>query len=174
VFAACGVEPVGMEQLLRRSDVVSVHVPLRDSTRGLVGARELALMKPSAILVNTSRGAVVDERALVAALRAGAIAGAALDVFDPEPPTRDNPLFGLPNTLVTPHIGGVTEEGLAALAQSIASELVKALHGERPAHLVAPDIWPPARLARTLAQNSDNDSLLSPEGGRPWPVQPSS
>jgi phosphoglycerate dehydrogenase-like enzyme len=103
-----GAEPVSFEALLERSDVLSVHTRLSDRTRGLIGAPELARMKPSAVLVNTSRGPIVDEAALVAALRDGTIGGAALDVFDREPLAPDHPLRSAPNALVTPHIGYVT------------------------------------------------------------------
>ncbi len=104
-----GVEPCSKEDLLRRSDVVSLHLRLSDRTRGVLGATELALMKPSAILVNTSRGPLVDEAALVAALENGTIAGAGLDVYDEEPLPRDHPLRSAPNTVLTPHLGYVTE-----------------------------------------------------------------
>lgn len=104
-----GVEPVGKDDLLRRSDVVSVHTRLSERTRGLVGARELALCKPTAVLLNTSRGPIVDTDALVAALHAGTIAGAGLDVFDVEPLPADHPLRSAPRTVLTPHLGYVTE-----------------------------------------------------------------
>ena len=103
-----GVEPVGKDELLERSDVVSVHLRLSDRSRGLIGARELGLMKPTAVLINTSRGPIVDEDALLAALRAGTIAGAGLDVFGVEPLPRDHPMREAPNTVLTPHIGYVT------------------------------------------------------------------
>lgn len=108
--AEVGVALAGRDELLRRSDVVSIHLVLGDRTRGLIGARELALMKPSAYLVNTSRGPIVDEAAMIDALRAGRIAGAGLDVFDEEPLAADHPLRHLPNTVITPHLGYVTEE----------------------------------------------------------------
>lgn len=108
--AAVGASLVARDELLARSDVVSIHLVLSERTRGLIGARELALMKPSAYLVNTSRGPLVDEKALVQALRDGAIAGAGLDVFDEEPLALDHPLRHLPNTVITPHLGYVTEE----------------------------------------------------------------
>ncbi len=98
------------DEVLARADVVTIHLVLSERTRNLVGARELALMRPTAFLVNTSRGPIVDERALVAALRAGAIAGAGLDVYDEEPLPPDHPLRRLPNTVITPHLGYVTEE----------------------------------------------------------------
>jgi phosphoglycerate dehydrogenase-like enzyme len=109
--AEVGVERVTKEELLRRSDVVSIHLVLSDRTRGLFGAAELAAMKPAAVLVNTSRGPIVDEAALVDALRAGVIAGAGLDVYDVEPLPAGHPLLGLDNVVLTPHLGYVTEEG---------------------------------------------------------------
>jgi len=108
--AEAGAALVGHDELLSRSDVVTIHLVLGDRTRGLIGARELGLMKPSAHLVNTSRGPIVDEAALVAALREGKIAGAGLDVFDEEPLPADHPFRRLPNTVITPHLGYVTEE----------------------------------------------------------------
>ena len=108
--AEVGATLVGRDELLARSDVVTIHLVLSDRTRGLIGARELALMKRSAYLVNTSRGPIVDEAALVRALRNGAIAGAGLDVFDEEPLPLDHPFRRLPNTVITPHLGYVTEE----------------------------------------------------------------
>jgi phosphoglycerate dehydrogenase-like enzyme len=106
--AAANVELVSKEELFRRADVVSVHVVLSDRTRGLVGAAELAMMKPTARLVNTSRGPIVVEAELIAALRAQKIAGAAIDVFDQEPLPLDHPFRTLPNVLATPHIGYVS------------------------------------------------------------------
>ncbi|MFB9378324.1 D-2-hydroxyacid dehydrogenase family protein [Kineococcus gynurae] len=105
-----GCEPVGKEELLRRIDVVTIHQRLSDRTRGLIGAAELALMRPGAYLVNTSRGPIVDEAALVAALHEGRLGGAALDVFDVEPLPADSPLRATPNTLLSPHLGYVTGE----------------------------------------------------------------
>ncbi|GAB3501776.1 D-2-hydroxyacid dehydrogenase family protein [Amycolatopsis cihanbeyliensis] len=105
-----GVSAVGREELFRRSDVLSIHLVLGDRTRGLVGPAELAAMKPTAWLVNTSRGPIVRERALLDALREGAIGGAALDVYDTEPLPAEHPLRTLPNTVLTPHIGYVTRE----------------------------------------------------------------
>jgi phosphoglycerate dehydrogenase-like enzyme len=108
--AEVGARRVEKDELLARSDVVSVHLVLGDRTRGLIGARELGLMKRTAFLVNTSRGPIVDEAALVAALRTGALAGAGLDVFDQEPLPGDHPLRRLPSVVLTPHLGYVTEE----------------------------------------------------------------
>ena len=106
-----GATLVTKDELLARSDVVSIHLVLGDRTRGLLGARELARMKPTAYLVNTSRGPIVDEAALVEAVRKGTIAGAGLDVYDEEPLPLDHPLRNLPTTVITPHLGYVTEEG---------------------------------------------------------------
>jgi phosphoglycerate dehydrogenase-like enzyme len=104
-----GAEAVERDVLLREADVVTIHLRLAEGTRGLIGAAELALMKPTALLVNTSRGPIVDEQALVRALHDGSIGGAALDVYDTEPLPAGHPLRGAPNTVLTPHIGYVTE-----------------------------------------------------------------
>jgi phosphoglycerate dehydrogenase-like enzyme len=112
--AAVGARRVENSALFQQSDVVSIHLVLSDRTRGLVGETELAMMKPDAFLVNTSRGPIVDERALIAALQAGRIAGAGLDVFDIEPLPLDHPLRLLPNVTLSPHLGYVTREMLAA------------------------------------------------------------
>ena len=108
--AEFGAELVTKDELLSTADVVTIHLVLSGRTRGLISAPELALMKPTAYLVNTSRGPIVDEAALVAALEAGTIAGAALDVYDREPLPQDHPLRRAPNTVLTPHLGYVTEE----------------------------------------------------------------
>jgi phosphoglycerate dehydrogenase-like enzyme len=109
--AAVGATLVGSrDELLARADIVTIHLVLSERTRGLVGARELGLMRPTAYLINTSRGPIVDEGALVATLRAGRIAGAGLDVYEEEPLPPDHPLRRLPNTVITPHLGYVTEE----------------------------------------------------------------
>jgi phosphoglycerate dehydrogenase-like enzyme len=109
--AAVGASLAGnRDELLAGADIVTIHLVLSDRTRGLVGARELGLMRPTAYLVNTSRGPIVDEGALIATLRAAKIAGAGLDVYDEEPLPADHPLRGLPNTVITPHLGYVTEE----------------------------------------------------------------
>ncbi len=105
-----GAEAVSKEQLFTESDIITIHLPLSPASRGVVGAAELALMKPSAYLINTSRGPIVDEAALIDALRAERIAGAGLDVYDVEPLPVDHPLRGLPNTLLLPHIGYVTSD----------------------------------------------------------------
>jgi phosphoglycerate dehydrogenase-like enzyme len=125
-----GVEPVGKEELLRRSDVVSIHLRLSERTRGLLGARELGLMKPTAILVNTSRGPIVDEDALLEALREGRIGGAGLDVFAVEPLPADHPLRSAPRTVVTPHIGYVTTGTYEIFYRDAVEDVAAWLRGE--------------------------------------------
>ena len=121
-----------LEELLRRSDLVSVHVPRNEETIDLIDADELAIMRPSAILVNTSRGGIINESALYAALRERRIFGAGLDVFDVEPPTLDNPLVSLPNILTTPHAAGGTAENHARTSLAVVDELLTALSDEEP------------------------------------------
>ena len=116
-YAAHGVEPVDLESLLRRADVVTLHVPLDASTRGLLSRERLALMKPGAVLINVARGGIVDEPALKEALQAGRLAAAAFDVFAVEPPTDDE-LLALPNFLATPHIGGSAHEAVLAMGRA--------------------------------------------------------
>lgn len=139
--AAYGVERADSpDAVLDGADILTLHVPLTPATRGMIGARELARMKPGALLVNTARGPIVDERALVAALRSGRLAGAALDVFDQEPLPVDSPLRALRNVLVTPHIGYVTRENyrafyggaVAAIRAWLAGRPIRVLEPEQP------------------------------------------
>ncbi|WP_028633945.1 2-hydroxyacid dehydrogenase [Pseudomonas parafulva] len=125
-----------LDTLLAEADFVCLTVPLSASTEGLIGARELALMKPEAILVNISRGRVVDEAALAEALQAGRLRGAGLDVFVHEPLAADSPLLKLDKVVATPHIGSATEETRQAMARCAVDNLLSALRGERPANLV--------------------------------------
>ena len=118
-----------LADLLEQSDVVSLHCPLTPETRKLIGARELGLMKPHALLINTARGEVIDEPALIEALSAGTIAGAGLDSFSPEPPAKDNPLWALPNVIVTPHVGGVTEEARREVSLMTVRNVLTLLEG---------------------------------------------
>ncbi|RJS77165.1 phosphoglycerate dehydrogenase, partial [Candidatus Bathyarchaeota archaeon] len=119
-------EFVPLEDLLRRSDVVSIHVPLTEETRGMIGERELSLIKEGAVLINTSRGAVVDEEALLNALQSGRLRGAALDVYTVEPP-KDLRLIKLPNVVCTPHIGAQTDEAQVEASRLIAEKIIKCL-----------------------------------------------
>ena len=133
-----GVEPAATkEDLLERSDVVSLHLKLSERTRGIVGARELALLKPGALLVNTSRGPLVDEDALLDALRSGHLGGAALDVFDREPLPVDHPLRSAPRTVLSPHLGYVTD-GTYRVFYGDAVEDVLAWQRGEPLRVVAP------------------------------------
>ncbi|MCH2394045.1 D-2-hydroxyacid dehydrogenase family protein [Oceanibaculum sp.] len=125
-----GVEYVGKEELFRQSDFLSVHVVLSDRSRRLVGADELALMKPSAFLINTSRGEIVDQDALVAALKGGRIAGAGVDVYDKEPLPKGHVLFGAPNLLMTPHLGYVTEDNYRTFYSQTVEDIAAWLGGK--------------------------------------------
>jgi glyoxylate reductase len=127
---------VPLEELLERSDFVSVHTPLTPATRGLIGEEALSRMKPSAYLVNTARGPIVDSEALRRALHAGRIAGAALDVTDPEPLPGDHPLLDAPNLLVLPHLGSATEATRARMADMAVDNLLTGLAGEPMPHSV--------------------------------------
>jgi (S)-sulfolactate dehydrogenase len=122
-----GVEPMALERLLAESDVVSLHVPFTPATRGLIDAAALARMKPDAILINTSRGGIVDEAALAAALREGRLAGAALDVFEHEPLPAGSILDGVPGLVLTPHIGGLTRESNQRVSGLIAERVSRFL-----------------------------------------------
>jgi glyoxylate reductase len=128
---------VPLVDLLERSDFVSLHTPLTPGTRHLIGADALARMKPSALLINTARGGVVDQDALQAALGAGEIAGAALDVTDPEPLPADHPLLDAPNLLVVPHVGSATVRTRARMAEMAVENLLAALDGRPMPHRVA-------------------------------------
>lgn len=136
--SAAGVRRVEKAELFESSDVVSIHVVLSDRTRGLVGESELALMRPHAYLINTSRGPIVDEAALIAALQTGRIAGAGIDVFDVEPPEPDHPLRRLPNVTLSPHLGYVTRETLAAFYSDSIEAVVAWLDGA-PIRIANPD-----------------------------------
>ncbi len=131
---------VPLEQLLRESDFVSLHVPLSEGTRHLIGAEQLKLMKPTAVLVNSSRGPVVDEEALVAALRDGVITAAGLDVFEREPEVHPG-LLKLPQAVLAPHLGSATAATRRKMCMVAVENAVAALQGKRPAHLVNAELW---------------------------------
>jgi glyoxylate reductase len=137
---ALGVEYRPLDALLREADFVTLHVVLTPETERLIGARELGLMKPEAILVNAARGPVVDTDALVAALRGGEIGGAALDVTDPEPLPADHPLLSLPNAIVVPHMASATVATRDRMAELAARNLLAVLRGERPPGIVNPEV----------------------------------
>ena len=136
--AEWGAALVTKDELFEAADVVTIHLVLSGRTRGLVGARELGLMKPTAFLVNTSRGPIVDEGALLAALESGSIAGAALDVYDREPLPADHPLRRAPNTVLTPHLGYVTEETYRAFYEQTVEDVEGFLAGTPVRVIVSP------------------------------------
>jgi len=136
---ANGVDYVAFDELFSRADVLSIHVILSELSRGLVGARELALMQPSSFLVNTARGAIVDEAALVAVLESGRIAGAALDVYEREPLPADNPLLSLHNVLLTPHLGYNTGATLRQFYQASVANL-RAWMAGKPSNVINDDV----------------------------------
>ena len=141
---ACGAELVGFDDLLRRADIISLHLAATERTRGIIGARELAMLKPSAILVNTARGALVDEAALAEALRAGRLFGAGIDVFVDEPLPAGHPFTTLDNVVLTPHAGWVTREARERLLRLPVENIAAYLAG-RPQNIVNPQALEHAR-----------------------------
>jgi D-3-phosphoglycerate dehydrogenase len=135
-----GIEYVSFDELLRQSDVLTLHAPLLPETRGLIDAAALAKMKPSAYIVNTARGPLVDELALAKALHAGQIAGAALDVFEREPLPSASPLRQAPNLILTPHIAGVTQQSRTAMVAMAVQNVARVLRGEAPLFCVNPEV----------------------------------
>jgi D-3-phosphoglycerate dehydrogenase len=129
---ALGGKWVGLSELLADSDFVTIHCPLNRETRGMIGAKELGLMKPSAFLINAARGGIVDEASLCEILQQRKIAGAALDVIASEPPAKDHPLFKLDNVLWTPHLGAVTLEASERGEWGAAEEVIRVLESKRP------------------------------------------
>jgi len=132
IEAESGAEFRQLDPLLRESDVVTLHVPLTPRTRGLIDARALSIMKRDAVLVNTARGPLLDAAALAAALRAGRIRAAAIDVFDPEPPRGDNPLLTAPNCILSPHMAGVTGESVMRIVSAALENCKRVARGEIP------------------------------------------
>jgi D-3-phosphoglycerate dehydrogenase len=137
-----GCRMISLDELLAASDFISLHCPLTDETWRLIGAERLARMKPTAFLINTSRGGLVDADALWDAIQSGRIAGAGLDVFDPEPPDLSQPLYRDDRVLVTPHAAFLSADSLHALRSRTARQIADVLQHRRPEHLVNPDVWP--------------------------------
>ncbi len=135
-----------LHELLAESDVISIHAPLTETTRNMIAAAELAAMRPHAILVNVSRGGVVDESALDSALRNATIAGAGIDVFTSEKAGSRPSFADLDNVVLSPHLGGVTTESMVRIANQIADQISSAVKGVHPANLVNPEIWPKRRM----------------------------
>jgi D-3-phosphoglycerate dehydrogenase / 2-oxoglutarate reductase len=129
-----------LEELLARADVVTLHVPLTDETRAFINATTLAHMKPDAFLVNTSRGGVIDERALGQVLAEGKLAGAGLDVYADEPPALDHPFLSAPRVLLTPHVAGLSDQALIRVATEASQGIIDVLQGRRPASPVNPEV----------------------------------
>lgn len=136
-----GISLVELDALLATSDFVSLHLPLTEDTRGLLDARRLALMKPGAVLVNTARGGIVDEQALAEALASGALFAAGIDVFEEEPVPEGNPLLGLPNVVLAPHIGSATARTRVRMADIAADNAIASLTGEPMPHCVNPEVY---------------------------------
>jgi D-3-phosphoglycerate dehydrogenase len=134
------VQAVDLDTLFAQSDAVVVACPLTEETRGLVDAGRIGRMRPGAVLINVARGPVVDTAALAAALHKGALAGAALDVFDVQPLPPDAPLLACPNLLLTPHVAGITQTSSRAMSVGAVEEMLRILRGERPRNLVNPEI----------------------------------
>jgi D-3-phosphoglycerate dehydrogenase / 2-oxoglutarate reductase len=151
VSAAGFVYAENLDAALAAADVVSLHETLTPATRGLFNRDRLSAMKPGALLINTARGALIDQDALIAAVEGGRLGGVALDVFDKEPLPAGHPLTLHPAILLSPHIGGATEEALERTAVQAASFVVDALNGRRPEHLVNPEVWDRRRMPATLA-----------------------
>lgn len=130
-----------LEEVLRESDFVSLHLPLTPESRGLISKKELALLKPTSFLINAARGGIVDEAALAEALSTGKLAGAALDVFTQEPPSKDSPLWDLDNIIVAPHIAALTIECVIRMATTVARNVRDVLEGRRPEFVVNPEVY---------------------------------
>ena len=147
-IADAGFAPASdLDAALAKADYVSLHQVLTERTRGLFGRERLFAMKKGAALINTARGALVDTDGLIEAVRCGHLRGAAMDVFDREPLPSDHPLTRADGILLSPHIGGATEEAMERTAIQVAEAVIAALQGRRPDHLVNPDVWERRRLA---------------------------
>ncbi|MGQ9630874.1 MAG: 2-hydroxyacid dehydrogenase [bacterium] len=140
IVEASGAKAVDLSTLMRDSDFVSIHARLTPENRGMIGARELSLMKPTAYLINTARAGLVDERALIDALQRGAIAGAGLDVFHYEPIPADHPLLKLDNVTLTSHLAGTTSEALTRSPILLVEDILKYLKGQKPEFIVNPEV----------------------------------
>jgi D-3-phosphoglycerate dehydrogenase len=147
-ITAAGVEPVGFNELLERSDFLSIHAPHNAETDHAIDAAALARMKPTAAVINTARGPIIDEAALIEALRSGGIAGAGLDVLEQEPPAPDNPLLAMDNVVVTPHVASATTRMRPETRRRAAREVALVLRGRWPMSCVNPTVLPRVALER--------------------------
>ena len=141
-IAARGAQKVELDDLMRRSDYVSINCPLTKESRGMIGAKQFALMQPHAFFITTARGFIHDEDALLEALRDKRIAGAGLDVWSKEPPPPEHPLLQFDNVLASPHTAGVTKEARMNMGRIAAEQILDALDGKRPPRIINPDVWP--------------------------------
>ena len=135
------VQVADLVELAGQVDLLSVHAPLTPETRGLVSRDVIRALRPGAILVNTSRGPLVDEAALVEALEDGHLGGAGIDVYDPQPPARDHPLYRFDHAVLTPHVASFTREGRRRMGLTVVEDVLRVLRGERPEYLVHPEVW---------------------------------
>lgn len=133
---ACGAEKTDLETICRRSDFISAHCPLTKETMHIIGEEEIGLMKPECCIINTARGGVIDEAALIRALKEGRIAGAGVDVFETEPVGKDNPLLQMDQVIATPHSAWYSETAISSLQRKVAEEVVNVLKGNQPFHCV--------------------------------------
>ncbi|RME30770.1 MAG: hydroxyacid dehydrogenase, partial [Thermoflexia bacterium] len=145
---AAGAEPVDLETLLAEADIISLHAALTGENHHLLSHKAFARMTPGVLLVNTARGELVDEGALIAALESGRVAGAALDVVEGEPIGPDHPLLRFPNVLIVPHIAAYTRETLRRMGEKVISDVERVLRGEVPDDVVNPEVIPHARALR--------------------------
>ncbi|MBG21354.1 MAG: dehydrogenase [Rhizobiales bacterium] len=136
-----GAKLASLDEALKNADILVLCCPLNEKTRGMIGRDQLAEMKPNAILVNVARGPVVDEQALVEALKEERIAGAVLDVFETQPLPQDHPYLALPNVILTPHMAGITEESMLRMGQGVVHETRAILSGQKPTNFCNPDVW---------------------------------
>ena len=148
-FRAKGVKPATKDDVFGLADYLSVHVPLTNGTRNSIGAEEFSRMKNSAYIINTCRGAVIDQNALYEAVKAGTIRGATLDVLDVEPPDFNNPLLSLDNVLITPHAAFYSEDAMAEVRTRSAQEVIKVFKGELPDHIVNRRVLEAGKLRMT-------------------------
>ncbi|MBI9105183.1 MAG: hydroxyacid dehydrogenase [Spirochaetales bacterium] len=130
-----------LEQLLRISDIISVHIPFSEENRNLIGFKEFSMMKQEAVFINTARGGVVDEEALIDALQTGKIASAGLDVYQKEPPDKDNLLLKLENVIATPHLSSFTDDGKRKMGMMVVEGVLDVLSGKKPQFIVNPEVW---------------------------------
>ena len=150
-----GVEPVTFEQLIQHSDYLSIHAALNDETRHMIGADQFSAMKPTAVIVNTARGPILDEAALIEALEGGAIAGLAADVLETEPPAKDNPLLFMENVFITPHTASASARMRLETRRRTAREVALVLSGRWPMSCVNPTVLPKTRLKRWQPYSMD-------------------